>query len=121
MGLPFFEGGVDGTDSTTIAFDRDQLGLTPYINVPRMPDRHHTLLIDEPIKDVVGPFEAEDANVHTIRSRYAMLITFELVALIPGKDLTAREAYLVVYPLLEDNDILEACRPLIEFLQVALT
>jgi hypothetical protein len=38
-----------------------------------------------------------------------------------GKDLTAREACLVVYPLLEDNDLVDACRPLIEFLQVAST
>jgi hypothetical protein len=30
-----------------------------------------------------------------------------------------RDAYLVVYPLLEDNIMLEVCRPLLEFLQVA--
>jgi hypothetical protein len=119
--LHFSLRGVDGTDATIIVFDRDQLGLTPYVNVPPMSDRHHTLLIGEPTNDMVGPFEAEDANVHTIRSRCVMFIPFELVALLLGKDLTAREAYLVVYPLLEDNDLLEACRPLIEFLQVAST
>jgi hypothetical protein len=81
-----------------------------------MPDRHHNLLVGEPAKAMVGPFEDDDANVHTIRSRSAMFIPFELVALLLGKDLTAREAYLLVYPLLEDNDLVDACRPLVEFL-----
>jgi hypothetical protein len=38
-----------------------------------------------------------------------------------GKDVTARKAYLVVYSFLEDNYVLELCRPLVDFLQVAPT
>jgi hypothetical protein len=49
----------------------------------------------------------------------AMFIPFELVEFLLDKDLTAHEAYLVVFPLLEDNNLLYVCRPLIEFLQVA--
>jgi hypothetical protein len=116
-----FEGEVDGTDASTVAFYRDQLGMTPYINVPRMPDRHQTLLTGEPTKTMVGLFEADATNVHTVRTRGAMFIPFELVALLLDKDLTAKEAFLVVYPLLEDNDLVNACRPLVEFLQVAST
>jgi hypothetical protein len=37
------------------------------------------------------------------------------------KDVTAHEAYLVMYPLLKANDLLEVCHPLVEFLQVAST
>jgi hypothetical protein len=95
--------------------------MTPYVNVPRMLDRHQTLLAGEPTKTMVGPFEADATNVHTVRTRGAMFIPFELVALLLDKDLTAREAFLVVYPLLEDNDLVDACRPLVEFLQVAST
>jgi hypothetical protein len=116
-----FKGEVDGTDASTVAFDRDQLGMTPYVNVPLMPDRHQTLLAGEPTKTMVGPFEADATKVHTIRTRGAMFIPFELVALLLDKDLTAREAFLVVYPLLEDNDLVDDCRPLVEFLQVAST
>jgi hypothetical protein len=116
-----FEGEVDGTDASTVAFDRDQLGMTPYVNVPRIPYRHHTLLAGEPGKAMVAPFEADAANVHTVRTRGSMYIPFELVALLLDKDLTAREDFLAVYPFLEDNDLVEACRPLIEFLQVAST
>jgi hypothetical protein len=116
-----YEGELEGTDACTVAFDRNQLGLTPYINVAQMPDRHLSLLEGEPTKAMVGPFEASDANVHTIRTRTSMFIPFELVSSLLGKDITACEAFLLVYPILEDNDLLEVCRPLVEFLQVSST
>jgi hypothetical protein len=48
-----------------------------------------------------------------------MFIPFVLVKFLLGKDYTAREAYLTVYPLLDANELLDICRPLVEFLQVA--
>jgi hypothetical protein len=116
-----YEGEVEGTDAYTIAFDRDQLGLTAYVNVPQMLDRHMALLESEPSKPMVGPFEADEANVHTIRTRSAMFVPYDLVDLLLGKDLTAREAYMTVYPVLEDNGMLDLCLPFVEFLQVAST
>jgi hypothetical protein len=104
-----------------VDFDRDQLGMTPYVNVSRIPDRHQTLLVGEPSKVMVGPFEASATNVHIVRTRGSMFIPFELVVFLPDKYLTDREVYLVVYPLLEDRDLIDACRPLVEFLQVGLT
>jgi hypothetical protein len=50
-----------------------------------------------------------------------MFIPFVLVEHLLGKDYTAREAYLTVYPLLGALDLLEIFRPLVEFLQVAST
>jgi hypothetical protein len=91
-----FEGKVDGTDAYSVAFDMDQLGLTPYVNVLRMLDCHQSLLEGEPTKAMVGPFEADEANVLTIHSRGGMFIPFELEDFLLGKDLTARDAYLVV-------------------------
>jgi hypothetical protein len=64
--------------------------MTSYVNVPRMPDRHQTLLAGEPTKTMVGPFEADASNVHTVRTRGAMFIPFKIVALLLDKDLTAR-------------------------------
>jgi hypothetical protein len=56
---------VDGTNAYTVSFDRDKLGLTPYINVPWMFDRYQTLLAGEPSKAMAGPFEADGVNLHT--------------------------------------------------------
>jgi hypothetical protein len=63
-----YEGEVDGNDAYTFAFDRNQLGMTPYFNVPRTADQHHTLIEGEPANDRVGPFAKDAANVHTIRT-----------------------------------------------------
>jgi hypothetical protein len=50
---------MDGKDAYTFAIDKNQLGLTPYMNVPQMLDRHMSLLEASPTKDMVGPFVAQ--------------------------------------------------------------
>jgi hypothetical protein len=114
-----FEGELDGTDAYTVAFDNSQLGLTPYVNVPRVSNRRQALLEVKPTKAMVGPFEVNEVNVHIMWIRGVMCIPFDLVELLLRKDRTAREAYLVVYLLIGDNNLLGVCRPLVEFLQVA--
>jgi hypothetical protein len=75
-----------------MTLDRDQLGLTPYVNVPRTMDCHQTLLEGDPGNAMVRPFEGNKANVHAIRSHGGMFIRFELMVFLLGKDLTASEA-----------------------------
>jgi hypothetical protein len=108
-------------DAYTFIVDKHQWGLTPYMNVPRTLDRHLTFLEGSPSADMVGPFEDDAANVHTIRTRSSMLFPFELMEVLLGQDVTVREAYLTAYPILEDMDLLEVCLPLLEYLQVATT
>jgi hypothetical protein len=50
-----------------------------------------------------------------------MFVPYELVEVLLGQDLGAREAFLVSYPLLEDTDLLEVCIPFLQYLQVAST
>jgi hypothetical protein len=114
-------GDVSGQDIVAVALDRTQLDLTAYVNVPWMLDRHHSLLKGDSAKATVGPFAEDEANVHTIWSRKAMFVPYKLVEVLLGQDLSAREAYLVSYPLLEDADLLEVCRPFLQYLQVAST
>jgi hypothetical protein len=116
-----YEGGVSGQDIVTVAVDRSQFDLTAYANVPRMLDRHHSLFVGDRAKATVGPFTEDEANVHTIRSRKAMFVPYKLVEVLLGQDLSAREAFLVSYPLLEDADLLEVCLPFLQYLQVAST
>jgi hypothetical protein len=116
-----YKGKVDGTYAYTFTFDRNQLRMTLYVNVPRTANFQHKLLKGEPTKDRVGPFTQDAANFHTIRTRTSMFTPFVLVELLLGKDYTAREVYLTVYTLLEAKDLLDIFRPMIEFLQVAST
>jgi hypothetical protein len=118
-----YEGGVSGQDIVTVVLDRTQLELTAYVNVnvPRMLGRHHSLLEGDRAKATMGPFAEDEANVHTIRSRKAMVVPYELVEVLLGQDISAREAFLVSYPLLEDAALLEVCIPFLQYLQVAST
>jgi hypothetical protein len=43
-----------------------------------------------------------------------MFVPYELVEVLLGQDLSAREAFLVSYPLLEDADLLEVCLPFLQ-------
>jgi hypothetical protein len=62
-----------------------------------MLDRHHFFLEGDNSKEVVGPFADDTSNVHTVRSRVAMFVPYELVEVILGEDLSAREAFMVSY------------------------
>jgi hypothetical protein len=108
-------------DAYTFTADKHQWGLTPYVNVPWTLDRHLTLLEGSPTADMVGPFEDHASNVHTIRTHSSMFVPFELLEVLLGQEFTAREAYLAVYPILEDLYLIEVCLPLLEYLQVATT
>jgi hypothetical protein len=50
-----------------------------------------------------------------------MFVPYKLVEVLLGEDLSSREALMLSYPLLEDADLLDVCRPYLEFLQVAST
>jgi hypothetical protein len=95
------EGGVDGTDVFTVAFDPNKLELTPYVNVPLNFARHLTLLEANPSEKVLAPYKDDDAAIRTIRSRTAMFVPFELVTCLLGKDYTASEAFELCCPVLE--------------------
>jgi hypothetical protein len=53
-------------DAYTFAIDKNQWGLTPSVNAPQMLDRYFTLLEAVPTNDMVAPFLADEANVHTL-------------------------------------------------------
>jgi hypothetical protein len=106
------EGDVDGTHAFTFTVDRNQLGLTTYINVPYMLNRHLSLLEGATANDMGGPFAADKANIHTIHTSSAtMFIPYELVEVLLGQDFTARNVYLLSYPLLEETFMLYRLLP----------
>jgi hypothetical protein len=67
-----FEGDVDGTDAYTFAADKNQWGLTPYVNVPKLMERHLTLMEASPSNNMVGPYVTDEAGVHAIHTRSAI-------------------------------------------------
>jgi hypothetical protein len=62
-----FEEYVDGVDAATITFDNAQLAITVDIVVPVSIARTQQLLNVEPTHDILGPYQATDANTKTIK------------------------------------------------------
>ena len=48
-----------------------------------------------------------------------MFIPYQFASLVIGKELTAREAFKVLYPEIADANLEQACMPLLQFLMVA--
>jgi hypothetical protein len=60
-----FEGDVDGVDTSTIAVFKAQLAITADIMVPGSIARAPQLLNDVTTHNILGPYEATDANTKT--------------------------------------------------------
>jgi hypothetical protein len=115
-----FEGDVVGVDMANIAFDPSQLAITDDIIVPGSIARTRQLLAAEPTHDMLGHFTTEAVNTRTTKCRRATYIPFEFMELVLGKDLTDRQAYELIIPMLIDSGYESLCEPLVDFLTVAL-
>jgi len=114
-------GDIVGLDIQSVAFDENQLERTDEVNVAGSPARHQELLQADPDEEQVGPFAAGGANMKTVRTRGMMCIPFPLVQHVLGKDLTARQAWDVLYPAITTAGMEHECNNLLEFLMVAAT
>jgi hypothetical protein len=115
-----FEGDVDGVDVATVAFGQQQLAITADVIVPGSFTRTLQLLNAEPTFNALGPFTAGDANTRTTKCRGMAYTPFELMEVVLGTDLTARQAYELLVLTLVDTGYEGICDPLVDFLTVAL-
>jgi hypothetical protein len=92
----------------TLAVDKNQLGLAANVNVPQILDHHLTFLEGYKVNTMLGPFTADESNIHTISTWYSMFIPYELLEVLMGQDFSAP----MVYPFLDDADLRDVCRSL---------
>lgn len=112
---------VGGLDINTFALDPDQLGRTDETRCAETPERHLELLQAEPGAAALGPFEDEAIPAQVTVTRKAMFIPFGLVEYVLDKDLSAREAFEILWPVIESKGWQEPMKPLVNFLMVAST
>jgi hypothetical protein len=115
-----FEGDIEGVDAATITFDKAQLVITADIVVPGSISRTRQLLDTEPTIDILGPYTASVANTRTNKCRLGAYLPFDLMEMVLGADLTTRQAYELVIPVLVDTGYEAICEPLVDFLTMAL-
>jgi hypothetical protein len=115
-----FEGGVAGIDVCTVAFDPSQLEVTPDAIVPGTLDQVQQLLNKEPGHEALGPFKSSDVSVRTTNTQYTGYSPFQVPAPLMGMDLTVRQTFRLVVPVLIEVGLQYVCSVLINFLTVAL-
>lgn len=112
---------VAGLDVASFRLDESQFGMVAETRCANAPERHQELFDDEPDKDIIPPIDTTSQAQAMIRTRRAMFIPFCLVEFVLGKDLSAREAFKVLWPAIQANNLREVAKPLVRFLMVAAT
>jgi hypothetical protein len=77
-------------------------------------------LSDEPGCDALGPFKSSDVNMRTTKTRGMGYFPFPVIFPLLGMDLTTRQAFELVVPVLIEAGLQYICSSLINFLTVAL-
>ena len=81
----------------------------------------HQQLAGNPAAQLVGPHALGDADTEEVRTRYCTYVPFRYVPLFLGTSLTPREAWERVSAAVTANNDVANCRPLLDFLRLALT
>ena len=74
--------------------------------------------VDAPL---FGPYTVGDGECEQVKTQYAVYVLPPLVGHLPGRELTARQAWDRVRGAIIDLGIEEECKPLVDWLRVSLT
>ena len=112
---------VAGTDIESFHLDESQFSIVAETRCANTPERHMELFTEEPDEDVIDPIDSTSQAQQMIKTRRSMFIPFCLVEYVIGKELSAREAFEVLWPVILQQNMRETAKPLIKFLMVAAT
>ena len=119
--LPFaYVGDVEEGMGEMVQFDADCLEVTAEVNVFKIAT-YKTKLIADPSVELFPPVDDADAQVETRKVRKSAFIPYCLMQYVLDKDLTPRDAFLLLHPLIENAGLLDACSTLLDWLRVAGT
>jgi hypothetical protein len=112
---------VSGTDITSFKVDPAQFEGVIETRCANTPERHLELFEAEPDKDIIQPIDENSQAQSMIKTRRSMYIPFCLVEYVIDQDLTAREAFEILWPVIVQKNLRNVCKPLVKFLMVAAT
>ena len=75
----------------------------------------------DPVLQMLGPLQVQDAGVEYVQTRNAMYVPFRYVNLLLSHRLTPRQLWIQVAGAIRNNHDEAACRPLIDWIRVACT
>ena len=114
-------GDIQGIDADVVEFDEALLEPTTEVIVADNIVRHQELLTLNPTHALVPAIGVPVARTQTLRVRNSVYIPYSLMPFVLDKDLTARQAFETLIPIIQDQGLEAACAPLLNFLIVAST
>ena len=116
-----YRGDVEGYDIDVIQVSDDLFRATESVTVADDVEYHLEVLLAHPDSAAVPAFLAGAARTRSVRTRNSMYIPFPLIPYVIERDLTARQALSVLFPVIQDMGLEAACAPLLDYLVVAST
>jgi len=110
---------VGGIDVETFELDPTQLNTTEETRCADTPERHLQLLNDKPDAEVIGPLAGTLQGTAMLRTRGAVYIPCCLAECALGKDLTVRQAFEILWPVIVAKGMQVTAQPLVEYLMVS--
>jgi hypothetical protein len=113
-------GDIIGTNIAMVTFDRGQLAIMADTVEPGLITRVQQLLDEDPLATALPPSQWATQTRAPPRHGAWFISPHEMVELLLGVDLNARQVYELVVPVLQQAGLEETCASLIDFLTVAL-
>lgn len=114
---------LEGSDMlSTFELDPAQLEVTGETRCARSPEHHAELLAASPTHtEALGVLAEALPPLQMLTTRKAMYIPYGLMEYVLGKDLTGRQAFEILWPVIQSKGWAPHTGPLLEFLMVATT
>jgi hypothetical protein len=120
LGLAFYGDVINGQAPTTVTIPDMWFNQTPVVQVPT-----HGRLLQEfalhPNMHLFGPYMAGEPDVTPIVTRPLMLVPNKYVTPFLTSGLSPKEAYQVLWGMIQQSGQQVACEPLLDWLRVAVT
>ena len=72
----------------------------------------------DPAKEYIPALTTDDGVTKILAARQSCFVPFEMMPLLLGKSLSPHQTFSLVYPWLESQGLLKACKPLADFVRV---
>ena len=114
-------GDIQGIDAEIVEFKEELLDATLQVVVAADPARHSAIFEGDEAMKLAPATATEGADTRKIKVRKSTFIPFSLLPFVLDKNLTPRQAYETLVPVIQAQGLEQVCQPLLDFLIASST
>ena len=116
-----YHGDLEGQDINLLEFDSNLLSLTDEATTADSIARQQEIFTANDALKLAPTFGRRELRTQKLRTRNSMFIPYPLVPYVLDRQLSAKEAFDVLVPVIQSLELTDACKPLLDFLLIATT